>query len=263
MRPLASHLSTTTLALGVAGQSGRHRRFTYDAAVVPSDLLTLARAAADAAGLRLQPGANGLLALSLADGTSVQAAGPLLATPRPGAHDPLWRAVLAGRERIIDATAGLGADAFHLAGKGANVTLIERSPVLTALLADALAAANAGRLGEAAAAAAARIELLHGDAVDLLTGEAPLRAAVVYLDPMFGGVTGSSAPPKAMAVLRRLLPAESEPAAAQLGLLEAARAAASRRVVVKRALKATPLAGVEPSGSLRGRTVRYDLYAPT
>ena len=45
-------------------------------------------------------------------------------------------------------------------------------------------------------------------------------------------------------------------------LLAAARRAAGQRVVVKRPRKAEPLGGVQPSGSIEGRTVRYDLYAP-
>jgi 16S rRNA (guanine1516-N2)-methyltransferase len=39
---------------------------------------------------------------------------------------------------VVDATAGLGRDAFFLASLGARVTLIERSPVMHALLADGI-----------------------------------------------------------------------------------------------------------------------------
>jgi 16S rRNA (guanine1516-N2)-methyltransferase len=62
-----------------------------------------------------------------------------------------------------------------------------------------------------------------------------------------------------MALLRALLPEPSE----DVGLLAAARAAATRRVVVKRPRRAPPLDGVRPSGSLMGTTTRFDLYAPS
>lgn len=224
--------------------------------------LELAERAAAAAGLELRRNTSGRLELGLPGGPGVTAAWPLLKRPRPGGADPLWRALLSGQEQLVDATAGLASDAFHLAAKGARVTLIERSPVLVALLSDAMAAAKAGSLGAAAAAAAERMTLLVGDAALLLTGEAAPLAGVVYLDPMFAGAPGSAAPAKGMTVLRRLFAADEVAEEDEATLLQAARSAAARRVVVKRALRAAPLAEVPPSGSLRGRTVRYDLYAP-
>ena len=226
------------------------------------ELLEQAERAAADAGLELRRNDSGLLELAVPGGPAVTAAWTLLQRPRPGSSDPLWRALLAGKEQIVDATAGLGSDAFHLAAKGAEVTLIERSPVLAALLADTLAAARSGLLGPAAVATAERLELLVGDAAQLLTGAAVAPAGVVYLDPMFDGVSGSAAPPKGMAVLRRLFAEDEQDLAEESALLRAARATAAKRVVVKRALRAAPLAQVPPSGSLRGRTVRYDLYAP-
>lgn len=255
---------------------------------LPDGLAEEAVAAARRAGLELRRGPAGL-ELRVPGGPAVVAAGELLARPRPGARDPLWRATLGGAGSMIDATAGLGADAFHLAAKGAaadppadaaqegdepspdapggptaepRVTMIERSAVLCALLADALARAAAGQLGPAARRAASRVRLLHGDAAELLG--ATLTADVVYLDPMFpSGRHGSAAPPKGMAVLRRLFAGEQEPSREEeQALLAAARAAAGRRVAVKRPSRAGPLGGVQPSGSLDGRTVRYDLYPP-
>lgn len=182
--------------------------------------------------------------------------------PRPG-RDLLWRAVLAGSARIVDATAGLGADAFHLAAKGAEVAMIERSPILVDLLADALSRAAAGALGERARSAAQRLTLVAGDARDVLSDDERLgHVEVVYLDPMFPRHERRerSLPGKGMAVLRDALgvvPKEDESA-----LLTAALAAATRRVVVKRPLGAEPLAGVLPSGALSGSTTRYDIYAP-
>lgn len=216
--------------------------------------------AAPAGAIVLTVGPGGL-GLRLGGGPSVTAAVASLGRAPRQAPDPLWRAALAGKERVVDATAGLGGDAFRLASRGAHVILIERSPLLSALLADALERAVGGALGPAAAEAAGRVELVTGDARDVLRAGAlaPERRGVVYLDPMFTGPGGRALPPKGMALLRELLGADESGAP---DLLQAAREAATRRVVVKRHLRAEPLGGVEPSGSLRGRTVRYDVYPP-
>ncbi len=216
--------------------------------------------AAPPGALVLAVGAGGL-SLRLGDGPAVSAAAEALGRPARQVPDPLWRAVLAGGEPVVDATAGLGGDAFRLASRGAQVTLIERSPLLAALLSDALERARAGALGPAAAEASGRLELVVGDARDVLRSGAlaPGRLGVVYLDPMFAAETGRALPPKGMALLRELL-GDDEPGAPDL--LVAARAVATRRVVVKRHLRAAPLGGMRPSGSLRGRTVRFDVYPP-
>lgn len=215
-------------------------------------------AGARAAAVELEVGESGL-ALRRVGGPVVTARTDLLATPRLGGADPLYRAVLAGVTDVIDATAGLGADAFHLAARGVSVTMIERSAVIATLLADAVARAAAGEYGPAAQAAARRLTLHRGDARDVLKG---LDAGVVLLDPMFPAGSKRAIPKKGMQLFRELLPDVSADQVEQASLLWAARQAAARRVVVKRALRAPPLAGVAPSGSAAGRTVRFDLYAP-
>lgn len=42
------------------------------------------------------------------------------------------------RPRVLDATAGLGRDGFVLASLGCEVTLVERQPLIAALLEDGL-----------------------------------------------------------------------------------------------------------------------------
>src|SRR5690554_7937812 len=62
---------------------------------------------------------------------------------------------------VVDATAGLGRDAFVLASLGAPVLMVERVAAIFALLEDGLARA----LGDAETAeVAARMHLAHGDA---------------------------------------------------------------------------------------------------
>ncbi|NLG09848.1 MAG: class I SAM-dependent methyltransferase [Deinococcales bacterium] len=220
--------------------------------------LTLAAPDAPSAdALQLRVGADGL-ALRTAGGQEVRAAAHLLGRRRPG-QDLLARAVGPAGE-VVDATAGLGADAFHLAAGGTRVTMVERVPLVAALLEDALERARGGALGAEARAAAARLALTVGDARAYLAQRAAAADPpdVVLLDPMYPQRGKAALPGKGMALFRELV--GEDPDVGEL--LAVALGAAARRVVVKRPLKAPPLAGVKPSGSLRGTTTRYDLYAP-
>jgi 16S rRNA (guanine1516-N2)-methyltransferase len=168
---------------------------------------------------------------------------------RPG-REPLLRAVGVGDE-VIDATAGWGVDAGVLAAAGRRVTMIERHPVLAALLRDALARWRAeGRPG------AERLVLLEGDARTLL---GDLRADVVLLDPMYPERGKAARKGEDLVLARRLVGDDPD----QGDLLAAACAAARRRVVVKRPRTAPPLAGRTPTGGIEGRTTRFDLYPPS
>lgn len=159
--------------------------------------------------------------------------------------------------RVVDATAGLGRDAFLLAVCGAEVTLLERHPVLVLLLEEALTA-----LATVHADIAARLHLVAHEAVGWLQAlPADARPEVVYCDPMFPPRTKSAAVSGEMQVLHRLV-GETPDAG---DLLAAALRAATRRVVVKRPLRADPLCAtglekIRPSYALSGRASRFDVY---
>ncbi|WP_245675812.1 class I SAM-dependent methyltransferase [Halofilum ochraceum] len=152
---------------------------------------------------------------------------------------------------VIDATGGLGRDAWLLAALGCRVTLVERHPAVAALLADGLKRA---RDDETAAEIAARIELIEAEAVAVL-GERT--ADTVIVDPMHPPRRKSAAVRKEMQVFRALVGADGD----SDRLLPAAIAAARRRVAVKRPRGARPLPGPAPSGSIDGRSTRFDIYA--
>ncbi len=157
------------------------------------------------------------------------------------------------RPRVLDATAGLGRDAFVLACLGCEVTLIERQPLIAALLADGLE--RAARDAEVAPLVA-RMHLLVGDAIGLMRdweGEPP---QVVHLDPMFPHRDKSALVKKEMRLFRPLVGDDLDAPA----LLEAALALASHRVVVKRPRKAPCIAGPKPGYSLDGKSSRYDIH---
>ena len=157
------------------------------------------------------------------------------------------------RPRVLDATAGLGRDAFVLASLGCEMTLIERQPLIAALLEDGLARAA---LSLEVAPIVAHMYLLTGNAIELMRqwqGEPP---QVIYLDPMFPHRDKSALVKKEMRLFRPLVGDDLDAPA----LLAAALALASHRVVVKRPRKAPAIDGVKPGYVLEGKSSRYDVY---
>jgi 16S rRNA (guanine1516-N2)-methyltransferase len=160
------------------------------------------------------------------------------------------------RPRVLDATAGLGGDAWVLASAGCDVRAIERNRITNALLEDGLRRAAmdspdiAGRL---------RLESADSTEVLQLIGQGPAsdRPDVVYLDPMFP-LGRKTAERKAMRVLRMV--SGDDPDSGEL--LDAALQAAAKRVVVKRPRLAACLPGPEPSVFHKGKSLRFDVYLP-
>jgi 16S rRNA (guanine1516-N2)-methyltransferase len=153
---------------------------------------------------------------------------------------------------VVDATGGLGRDSFVLATLGARVTVLERHPVIHALLEDGWRRA----LNDPTAAqAAARITPVRADAVDWL---ASLKTSprVIYLDPMYPTETKGGKVKKGMRTLQRLL-GTAEPVDA---LFEAAWRAAPDRLVIKRPRRAAVLRSAERKFTLEGRHTRFDVY---
>jgi 16S rRNA (guanine1516-N2)-methyltransferase len=160
---------------------------------------------------------------------------------------------------VLDATAGLGGDGFVLAGLGCRVTLLERVPVVRALLEDGLAQARAHGLAQDAELVEVldRMTLVEADSLNYLRGLADAdRPDVVYLDPMFPLRGKSALVKKEMRVFHSLVGTDPDAD----GLLPAALACAKYRVVVKRPRIAPTLAGPEPNHVLPGKSNRYDIY---
>ena len=165
--------------------------------------------------------------------------------------------VTAYKPTVVDATAGLGRDSFVLATLGCRVFAQERQPVVAALLADGLQRAASD---PDIADIIARISLQYGSSHELLqpVGEPAHKPDVVYLDPMFEHDDKQTAQVKKdMQAFRAVVGKDSDAD----DLLEKALACARCRVVVKRARKAAPLAGLEPSYALTGKANRFDVYA--
>jgi 16S rRNA (guanine1516-N2)-methyltransferase len=157
------------------------------------------------------------------------------------------------RPVVLDATAGLGRDAFLLAQLGCSVTLIERHPLIGALLADGLGRAlrdlEVGPIIQ-------RMDLRLGNAIELIKDWSEVPPQVIYLDPMFPHRDKSSRVKKEMRVFRPLVGGDDD--AAQL--LQVALELATHRVVVKRPRKAPSVDGQPPGYVLEGKSSRYDIY---
>lgn len=172
-----------------------------------------------------------------------------------GRNQALPRAVGLSQGRtpqIVDATAGLGRDAFLLASLGANVTLIERSQTIHDLL---QAAITKARKAEGVVAEIAnRMTLLKGDAREILL---TLKPEVILIDPMHPPRKNSALVKKEMRLLRDIVGADPD----ALELMKVALASATKRVVLKWPQKADPLAGLKPpSHQITGKTTRYDVF---
>jgi 16S rRNA (guanine1516-N2)-methyltransferase len=166
-------------------------------------------------------------------------------------RQPLARAFGKKTRVIVDATAGYAQDALLLALMGFRVTAIERSPVVAALARDGLQRLTA----LTGTTLSGRLELVNGDARALLPAIVP-RPDAIYLDPMFPPKRRKSAAvKKEMRLLRELVGDDTDAPE----LLEISRGIARDRVVVKRPDDAPPLAP-DPSMSLTGKLVRYDVY---
>lgn len=208
---------------------------------------------------------------------------------------PLVKAFGQRVRTIIDATAGLGHDAFLLACCGFEVTALERNPVVFALVRDGLRRTELDpRLS---AALNGRLRVVHADALqalreglearrlaglkalasprsdrliardsahsadaskpsDLQVSKLSTPPDAIFIDPIFPPKRKKSAlAKKSIRLVRQLVGNDAD--AGQL--LELALQTTCDRVVVKRADDAPPLLE-KPSLRFGGKLVRYDVY---
>jgi 16S rRNA (guanine1516-N2)-methyltransferase len=214
----------------------------------------------DARGFSLEPFGEGvaLRALHRPDWKPLQidwAGAEQRSRIRAGRRQLLARAAglhLKRDARVLDATGGLGRDAFTLAALGAEVLLVERQPLMVELLRDAQRRA---RLHPDAVVtqAADRLRIVGSDARDVSVGQGPFDC--VYLDPMYPDDGKTALPQKEMQMLRALAGDDLDADALLAHALMLAP-----RVAVKRPLKAPPLGDAQPNAVLEGTQARFDLY---
>jgi len=176
---------------------------------------------------------------------------------------------------IIDATAGWGEDGFVLANLGCAVTWLERSPVMAALLSDAITPLSRSRHpvddfytrdpanqmrgvgGEGHEVSFYYPQLHYTNAISYLKNLSPTEYPdVIYLDPMFPERQKSALVKKPMRILRELVGDDVD--AAELFAVALQRA--KKRVVVKRPRLAPAIEGRLPNMSIKGQSSRFDVY---
>lgn len=160
--------------------------------------------------------------------------------------------------RIVDATGGLGKDAFVLASLGCYVLMYERNPIIQLLLEDGLRRAQLKvketsdrQLGHALE----RLDFRPSDILDLLNKKA-FDFDALYLDPMFPHPEGRSLVKKDMQMLQSIVGSDSDAS----DIFERALSLAIPRLVVKRPKSAPYLLNKKPDHSFLGKRNRFDVY---
>ena len=156
---------------------------------------------------------------------------------------------------VIDATAGLGRDAFVLANLGCIVYMIERSPVMACLLTDALRRAQYDE--QLKTWLSQRLQLVVGDGRERIPQLCNAHEIdVIYIDPMYPPRTKTALVKKEMRFIQALVGEDIDSSE----LLSVSLANARKRVVVKRPGSASPVQGPKPSHTIESKNTRYDVY---
>lgn len=148
---------------------------------------------------------------------------------------------------ILDVTAGWGKDAALLASRGAKVVMLERQPIMTALLADGLE-----RLSPYASL---ELSLIPIDAhCYLQTLPSEQFPDIIYMDPMHPARQKTALVKKNLQALQQIIDPDEDADA----LLALALTKTRQKVIVKWPERLPPLK--KPCASLSGKTTRFDIY---
>ncbi len=156
-------------------------------------------------------------------------------------------------QTVLDATAGIGTDAFLLHSTGAIVSMVEFHPLLYSLLNDGVNNYLEYLPQEN------DFTVTYADSCNYMLDASNEKRDIVYLDPMFATKNKNALVKREMQLIQLVhshLPYTSD----QAQLLSAAKGFAKSRVVVKRAINASFLDQQQPNYSLKGKAIRFDVY---
>lgn len=152
--------------------------------------------------------------------------------------------------KIIDATAGMGKDAFLMAHLGCEVLLLEINPLVAIILADGIERICDKNLQQ-------KMILKQTDSIDFLINLKPANYPdVIYLDPMFPERKKSAKVKKELQVLQAI----NQHTNSDSDLLNISVKRAKSRVVVKRPIHASNINNLKPDFTQQSKTIRYDVY---
>lgn len=148
---------------------------------------------------------------------------------------------------VVDATAGLGRDAFILYAYDYRVIMFENNPVIALLLQDAISRIDVDQ---------ERFSLYHVPSITELS-EDELDIDVIYLDPMYPDKNKSSLVKKDMQFLQKIV---VEIENNDVILFRQAQQLAKKKVVVKRPNYADHIDYKKPSYMIKSKKHRFDVY---
>lgn len=157
---------------------------------------------------------------------------------------------------VLDATTGLGKDAYVFACLGCPVTLVERSPIVAALVKDGIDRASLNI--EFTDILNKGFKFYNADALQYIQSiDTTQKPDVIYLDPMYPEKKKSASVKKNMQMLQKLLGHDVD----TNEVLQAALEKAAKRVVVKRP-KGAPILDInkKPTLNYESKGTRYDVY---
>lgn len=153
--------------------------------------------------------------------------------------------------KVIDATAGLGVDAFILAALGCDVLMLERSPIIGELLKKGLGLAK-----KDPEFAGIKLELKIIDAKEYLQ-KLTAKTDVIFLDPMYPERTKSALNKKEMRLLKDIVGDDKD-------FVELVKIALNKakRIVIKRPKFAAILeiGDKKPDLIFKGQSIFYEVF---
>ncbi|CAL4043792.1 Ribosomal RNA small subunit methyltransferase J [Buchnera aphidicola (Takecallis arundicolens)] len=154
---------------------------------------------------------------------------------------------------ILDATTGLGKDAFIFFSHGCHVTMVERNPIISILLYDGLKRSykdnNIKNLIKQ------RMHLIYNTSFNINKFNIK-QPDVIYLDPMFPKIKKKALSKKTIRTIQDIVGYDTD---SDL-LLSKCISFAIKRVVVKRPKQSYHLANIKPHHIIKTKKHRFDIY---
>lgn len=156
------------------------------------------------------------------------------------------------KPKILDTTAGQGRDSFILASLGCNITLLERNKVIYLLLKNAV---DNAKNNDELKNIVKNMTIINQDSVEFLENNNDF-FDVIYVDPMFPKSNKSRLVKKDMQIFREIVGDDLDSSK----ILDSALKSNTKRVVVKRMNKSDFLDNKKPNFSIKGTSIRFDVY---
>lgn len=150
--------------------------------------------------------------------------------------------------KVLDATTGFGKDSYLLALAGNQVHAYESNPIMHVLLKDGVQRITDTEIAN-------RIYLQNKNSKHDLGNT---DCDVIYLDPMYPESKKSAKNSKEMSFLQDFVGHQTQQAEE---LLTQALQSKTKKIVLKRPLKASFCLNKKPTSQIKGKAVRFDVYA--